>query len=222
MNMQLAVSIMGTENFFGPAEWKKFLGVSFTKAELRSLREIPISKDELMKRRVEYFLFLGLSEYQGELLTVKKWYSLLRSGLRGDAGSVAVSEKCAFATKHTCERRWYLMRKDVIPVSNCKDFQTQKTLVPPDEEMPLAVEELTKDLLYYILNRRPCKEHWARFRDWGRKVRIRKGPWKNKILIHDRGIRVMSPTYWFNIIGGIGHRATGDWGIGSSFKISIG
>ena len=94
-----------------------------------------------------HFAFLGLNKINGEPLTILKWQELHRAWFRSyQPGAWCAEEK--FATEQTCAFRWYLMLLEIVPNSTNKTFQEQTAMLPADYEVPLAIEEVTKLILY--------------------------------------------------------------------------
>ncbi len=152
---KLVRKIMG-KNFFGIEEWSFFYGVNFSKKQLREVAKFPWSEDVLnapcpfhkgKSVKETHFAFLGLNKINGEPLTILKWQELHRAWFRSyHPGAWCAEEK--FATEQTCAFRWYLMLLEIVPNSTNKTFQEQTAMLPADYEVPLAIEEVTKLILY--------------------------------------------------------------------------
>lgn len=160
---QLARAIMG-KNFFGVEEWSTLYGVNFTKKQLRAVAEFPWSEDILNSPcpfvkgksiRETHFAFLGLNNIKGKPLPILKWQELHPASGQPRFYSYAPNawySEQKFAKEVTCGFRWYLMPLEIIPNSTDKTYQEQVVMLPADYEVPLAIEEVTKDLLYYRKN----------------------------------------------------------------------
>jgi len=57
-----------------------------------------------------------------------------------------------FANELTCGFRWYLMPLEIVPNSTSKTYQEQLAMLPTDYKVSLAIEEVTKEILYYRKN----------------------------------------------------------------------
>ena len=159
---QLARTIMG-KNFFGIEEWSAY-GVNFSKKQLREVTKFPWNKDILnapcpfvkdKSIRETHFAFLGLYAIRGKPLTIIMWQELLHPALGQPRFSSYASdswyENETFANFMTCAFRWYLMPLEIILKPTDKP-QSQIEMLPPEYEVPFAIEEATKDLLYYRKN----------------------------------------------------------------------
>jgi hypothetical protein len=103
-------------------------------------------------------------------LTVLKWQELHPDSGQPKFYSYAPDNwyaKEKFGNEPTCGFRWYLMPLEIVPESENKTYQKQVAMLPADDyEMPLAIEEVTKDILYYRKNGiylNPTK--WGRCQD---------------------------------------------------------
>ncbi len=163
VHQQLAQAIMG-KNFFGVEEWSTLYGVTFTKKQLRAVAEFPWSEDILNSPcpfirgksiRETHFAFLGLNNIKGKPLPILKWQELHPQSGQPRFWSYAPDNwyaKEKFANEPTCGFRWYLMLIEIVPNSTDKTYQEQVAMLTADYEVPLAIEEVTKDLLYYRKN----------------------------------------------------------------------
>lgn len=163
-HQKLARAIMG-KNFFGAEEWSEFYGVSFSEEKLQKLAEFPWSEGVLnapcpfvkgKSIRETHFAFLGLDAIKGRPLTILRWPEIqhgsgsessgphLRSSLEWYSDDQVFEEVCDF--------RWYLMPLEIIPGSMNKKFEEQVVMFPLEYQVPLAIEEVSKHILYYRKN----------------------------------------------------------------------
>lgn len=117
-----------------------------------------------------HFLFLGCSQrhlpWKAVKLTIMGWYEANRLPLACPMGERLLyqasqdpwyrNELCA--TQETCSYRWYLMLKEIVPGTLGKTYAEQVKMLPPEYEVPLAVEEVAKNILYYKKTLRWKKE----------------------------------------------------------------
>ena len=163
IHQKLARAILN-ENFFGVEEWSSLYGVNFTKKQLREIADFPWSKDVLnapcpfvkgKKVKETHFAFLGLSSFRGKPLTILKWQELHPKSKQPKFYSYAPDywyTKEKFATEKTSDFRWYLMLKEIIPDSTNKTFQEHTKRLPDGYELPFAIEEVAKEILYFKKN----------------------------------------------------------------------
>jgi len=163
VHQRIARAILG-QNFFGVKEWFVLYGVSFSKKHLRQATEFPWSEDVLnapcpfhegKSIKETHFAFLGVDAFKGEPLTIHKWQELYPA--TGQPRFCSYPPKSwysqqKFAGEPTCDFRWYLMPLEFLPGSTDKLFQRQTEMLSADYEVPLAVEEVTKIILYYRKN----------------------------------------------------------------------
>lgn len=170
INEKRAREIMG-KNFFGIEEWSSLYEVNFSNKQLREVAEFPWSEDILntpcpfykppcpfykgKKVKETHFAFLGLNAFKGKLLSIIKWQKLHPDSSQPRFHSYApdrwyIREK--FANKLSCGFRWYLMPLKVLPDSVDKVYQEQVAMLGSNYEVPLAIEEISKNILYYQRN----------------------------------------------------------------------
>lgn len=157
-----AKQILGQKNVFGPDEWLScFPGkVNLNESQLAKAMEIPWSADILAHPEIDqpHFLFLGLEEFDGKPIT---WSSSQRSiwsdcydGL--PTFDVHITPYCSLtedSQKSRCEFRWYFMPIGVVQGSKELDYEKQTQLLPKEYEVPHAIDRITANVLYYLLNR---------------------------------------------------------------------
>jgi hypothetical protein len=159
----LAHAVMG-KNFFGVGEWSALYGVNFSKKQLREVAEFPWGEDILnapcpfvkgKSIRETHFAFLGLDAVGGKSLTIIKWQELHPASGQPRFYSYAPDNWYAnekFGNTPTCGFRWYLMPLEIVPNSTDKTYQGQVSMLSAEYEVPFAVEEVSKDLLYHRKN----------------------------------------------------------------------
>ncbi len=170
----LVRSILG-KNFFGVEEWSSLYGVNLSIKQLRGITRFPWSEDVLnapcpfykgKSVKETHFAFLGLDAFKGKPLTILKWQELHPDSGQPKFYSYAPDNwyaKEKFGNEPTCGFRWYLMPLEILPDSADKTYQEQVAMfdkiyqeqvamLPADYEVPHAIEEVTKVILYYRKN----------------------------------------------------------------------
>jgi len=163
-DIKLVRVIMGEERLWGAEEWSAFYGLRFTKKQLREVAEFPWSKDVLntpcpfykgKSVKETHFAFLGLDVFKGKSLTILKWQELHPASGQPKFDSYAPDNwysKKNFSNEPTCGFKWYLMPLEIVPESTYKIYAEQTAMLSADYEVPLAIEEVTKVILYYRKN----------------------------------------------------------------------
>ena len=163
VNHQVVRAIMD-KNFFGVEEWATLYCVKFTKKQLREVAEFPWGEEVLnapcpfVKGKTvkeTHFAFLRLENVNGKPLTILHLQELHPHNGQPKFASYAPNSwysNQAWATSKTAKFRWYLMPLEIVPNSEDKTYQDQVTMLPQGYEVPTAVEEVLKDLLYYRKN----------------------------------------------------------------------
>jgi hypothetical protein len=169
-SLERANEIMG-ENIFGPAEWERCIIYGLRAEDLEVGAQLPWSEDILTgpclffpdKRVCEtHFAFLGHT--RGGHFNIMSWQRVLLDYLRRyhpahkdktlplfyDKPEWAWYRNKPFATQEALNRRWYLMLKEPPEKFGGHTFQDQVKMLPPGYELPRAVEEATKFILYFI------------------------------------------------------------------------
>ncbi len=174
VHQKLARALMDHQNFFGIEEWSTFHGISFTKKQLREVAEFPWGEDVLNAPcpwntgkliRETHTAFLGLSKFKGEPLTILKWHDICTATgqPKFDFNQNPWYKENVFAKDATCQFRWHLMLREIMPNSTKKKVADQPGMLPAEYEIPTAISEVTKNLLYYRKNNvwlNPAR--WAR------------------------------------------------------------
>lgn len=160
LNWREAREILGAENFFGPEQWREFFGEKF---QLASIPEIPWSQAELESPGInqEHFLFLGLECLEGKLLNLPEWHEVF-PGKDHPKFCLDWYLRHSFAQK-TCKARWYLMPVGIVNGSDDLLHDQQISMLSNEYEVPLAIERVSANILYYLLNSRYLDVgFWAR------------------------------------------------------------
>jgi hypothetical protein len=165
------------QNFFGTRDWSAFCGVTLSPDQLREITLFPWGEETLNAPcpfvegrpiRETHFAFLGLSAIHGNPLTLLRLH-----GLQAHAGRPLFYYTAdpwygdlPFATEATCDFRWYLMPLEIAPGSTGRGFEEQVEALPPEYEIPRAVEEVLKLVLYDVKNGvRLNPRRWGRCRE---------------------------------------------------------
>jgi hypothetical protein len=171
VHQKLARAIMG-KNFFGIEDWSALYGVNFSQKQLRAIAEFPWGANILNSPcpfhkgntiRKTHVAFLGLDRFMGKSLTIMKWKETNLTTGQPKFYSFPpdyYSYECWYeneklANQLTCAFRWYLMPLQIVPDSESKTYQDQMAMFPKEYEVPFAIEEVTKDLLYHRKNGTP-------------------------------------------------------------------
>jgi len=156
-------AIMG-RNYFGPEDWIEYFNIYMAIGAIHKIPkfpkipEFPWSPDVLTsscpftpgeKIANTHFAFLGLPKIHRTLLTIMRWHRFPRIGpaMFYHWRNPWYKDE-AFANTVTCEFRWYLMPLHMVRGSERKSYSEQLTMLPMEYEVPTAIEELTKLLLY--------------------------------------------------------------------------
>jgi len=174
IDRESARAILG-KNLFGPEEWLKYYGIWFSEQQLKEISEFPWNESVLnapcpfvKEKRIKetHFAFLGLYEIYNEPLNVLKWHELNPFTGKQELKAHPWYEDQDFARVKTCWFKWYLTLIESVPGSTEKTHQEQLEMLPVEYRGPLVVEELTKNILYYKINKAyPNFNTWIRCRD---------------------------------------------------------
>lgn len=161
------------DQFFGVEEWARLYGygIVFTDQQLLEVADFPWSEDILnvpcpfVEGKIikeTHFAFLGVERTILGFYRLHPAWGKPHSRLTDDLWQ-GVKE---IAEEQTCSFRWYLILKEIIPYSRSETYEQQLAMLPPEYEVPLAVEEVAKNILYYTKNRTPLNPGtWARCRE---------------------------------------------------------
>ena len=159
-SLKLTRYILGQNSFF-PEDWVDFYGAQFSKKQLREVGKFPWGEDvfnstcQLCKETVRdcHFAHLGFDKLNGQLLTILKWHELhpVTGSPRFyfDGSRNMWYRGHDFAEKFALNFRWYLTHKEIVPGSTNKDYTNQVATLPPEYEVPTAVEEVQKNILVF-------------------------------------------------------------------------
>ncbi|MBI2450877.1 MAG: hypothetical protein HYV52_00850 [Parcubacteria group bacterium] len=134
--------------------------MNFSQKQLRQVAEFPWGEDiinstcPLCGKVVKdcHFAFVGLDRINGKSLTILKLQELHPVTGQPKFCSYAPSawySKQKFARETTMDFRWYLLHQNIIPKSEDKTYDDQKTMLTANYEVPSAITEVTKDLLVF-------------------------------------------------------------------------
>lgn len=160
VSVEVAQNLLGA-NFFGVEEWQEQYGVSFTKSQLAQVSQFPWGEKVLTApcpfhpgKQVKdtHFAFLGVEQHGKKPLTIHQWQELHPAS--GQPRFYSYPPDCwykdeQFASKVTCQMRWYLMLREIVPGSEDKTFDSQQAMLPREYEVPTGVEEVTKHLVCF-------------------------------------------------------------------------
>jgi hypothetical protein len=142
------------KNYFGPEDWVKLYGASFTKKQLREVSHFPWNEEILMSTcplcgkivRDCHFAHVGLETIQDSPLTIVKFREFYPETGRPKfyAYGTAWYNNNDFAKVITLKLRWYLTHLEIVPESESKTTQEQQAMLPAEYELPLAIEETFK------------------------------------------------------------------------------
>lgn len=148
-------------NFFSAKDWATLYGANFSQKQLRQVAEFPWGEDILnstcpLGKTVKdcHFAFLGLDRLNGKPLTILKFQELHpntaqpRFWFYRHTHDSWYSKK-KFATDTTMSLRWYLLHTNIVPKSEDKTFDRQRAMLPAEYEVPSAIVEVAKNLLFF-------------------------------------------------------------------------
>jgi len=161
----VARSVLG-RHFFGADEWRPTYGIRLGQhTHKHGLTTFPWGLDVLHARcpftpgrKVceTHFAFLGLPRFRGHPFTIARyrevWLNHDQPRFQPNRRNFSW-EREPFSARATCSLRWYLMPLNVWTVSRGKTYEEQVAMMPVEYEVPLAVEEVTKLILYFMRTR---------------------------------------------------------------------
>jgi hypothetical protein len=180
----LVEALMGRE-YFGTQGWNTVFGEQFPEGpSIPSehvaegiIKSFPWNDEVLnspcpffngQRIRDTHFAFLGLSQLHGKPLTILHWHEITNGNplVTFMAEDLKLKES-HFVRAQTCDLRWYLSLREPVPFSGGKTWEGQEALLPPEYEVPSAVCEITKIVLYYRIARTrpyiPDGQTWNEF-----------------------------------------------------------
>lgn len=176
IHQKLARDIMGDKRYFGAEDWLELYashGLEFTKKQLVQIAEFPWGDDELILPdpweedkpvRKTHFAFLGVKRIGKRSLNLPLWHQI-HPGPEHPKFWTEWNPKNRFAQK-TCELRWYLMRIGIVPESTGISYSQQVAMLPDSYEVPLTVERVTANFLFYQKNGGYLdQDYWAQCQD---------------------------------------------------------
>lgn len=153
LTIEKVSEIMG-KNFFGTADWMISCNIDLSKRLLCSIPEFTWSEEILnapcpfikgKSVKETHFAFLGLDSLDNEPLNSLKFFSLYFDPNLLHSKRELINDK-------TCSLQWYLILKEVVPDSYEKTYQEQLAMLPLEYEVPSAVEEIAKNILFFKKN----------------------------------------------------------------------
>lgn len=150
---------------FGPREWARCFGIILTDKQLGSeaVKNFPWGRDILNlpcpftpAYRIwnTHFAFLGIDTIDKNPLSIQNMAKLcsrvsaLSWRTRFFFGDNKWCKERDFVVKTTCSLRWYLMPPIAVPGSHNKPCEEQVKMLPPEYEVPTAVERTLQIILY--------------------------------------------------------------------------
>ncbi|GEM_PF-1757921 len=157
---EVARGLLGA-NFFGIKDWQRHYDISFTKSQLAKVSQFPWGEKVLTApcpfnadRQVKdtHFAFLGVEQYGKKPLTIRQWQEVHPAS--GQPRFYAYQQECwytnePFANEVTCQLRWYLCLKEIVPQSENKTFDQHQAMLPAAYEVPTSVAEVTKHIVCF-------------------------------------------------------------------------
>ncbi len=182
--LQRAKEIFGEKNVFGPKEWMKYFHY-FIEENQNEVNKIPWNEVVLRSPGINqpHFLFLGIKDMNGKLLNINRWnYIFPKDTPRFYRQDSTLGYSSVYSTErsrtggwedylgddfcgHTCDFRWYLMPVGIVKDSNRRSYDQQISMLPNEYEVPSAIERITGNFLYYMLNGKYLDKHRGRSRD---------------------------------------------------------
>jgi len=140
-SLKRAREIMG-KNFLSPWHVARHFHVVYGN-QIHHLWEIPFSESELKQCKDTHILFAG---YPLTILDIREQVS--RQFFVGENNSWY--KKLAFVTADKVKMRWYLMRRNIVPVSGNLTFTEQEMRLSKYEEIPRTCEVVYMCILMYL------------------------------------------------------------------------
>jgi hypothetical protein len=145
---------------FNSADWQTLYRIAVTAKQMGAIGDFPWSDAILNSAcpfnkgkmvRETHFAYVGLESTNGESLTINQLQKLNPKATEPRFYSYEDSwyAKEQFAAEQQLELRWHLMLKEIVPGSESKTWDEQRTMLPPEYEVPTAVAETAKDLLIF-------------------------------------------------------------------------
>jgi hypothetical protein len=173
--VQRAVEILGGKNVFGPKEWLHWYKAESEKTNFINsgrpiIDEVPWDEADLRAPGINqpHFLFLGIPDLRSLPLNMNTWNEIKKHDYGGGfyrhstLGYNPDTERYQkwlgilnndFALR-TCDFRWYLMTVNCVVGSTNLSYDQQIALLPNAYEVPSAIERITGNFLFHLLNRK--------------------------------------------------------------------
>ena len=148
---QEAKDILGPNSVFGPDEWKAFFGDKF---QIAHIPEIPWSDEELKHPGIErkHFLFLGVERLGSLYTTLGNWGLLYPTPEHPQFIWDRYQDNDFY--RKSCLTRWYMMPIEYWEDQDKLSYDERVSLLPNDYEVPAAIERVTANLLFFLLNKK--------------------------------------------------------------------
>ncbi len=170
---RVARAVMNQTRFWGTNHWTGLpYNASFTKQTLGKVANFPWSEDVLNSRcllypdkfvRDTHFAYLSLDVLNKKPVSLDelhKLHSYEHPKIYKDW-----SDGAEFA-KHTCVLRWHLALVGAVPGTKGLSYEAMCEHLPPEYEVPWAVDRAQANLLYFPLNKVYLdKDLWVACRD---------------------------------------------------------
>lgn len=174
ISREAAREIMG-KNLFGPEQWLSSYGIWFSERQIKNIADFPWSENDLdapcpfiKGKRVKetHFAFLGIDRMYNRPLDILRWHEIHPISVNGVPKISSWDADQNFARARTCWLKWHLALIEGVPSSEGKTYQEQEDMLPDQYRFPFAIEEVTKNILYFkshgvCLN----SKKWARCQD---------------------------------------------------------
>jgi hypothetical protein len=157
---RLARRIMG-DNFFGSIAWADSYRTTLSGRQQKKIANFPWSEEVLDSEcplnpgktvSQTHFAFLGMSSLLGgEQLTIARWQVIHPADSQPRFYSYPSDTWFAnedFILSSTCDLRWYLALKEIVPNSTSKRWENMLGMLPSEYETASSIAETTKVLLY--------------------------------------------------------------------------
>lgn len=161
LSVKEARLLFGHHRFFGIEDWEMEFGNRISKKEKAAAADFPWTREALnspcpfikgKKVKETHFAFMGLQSAGERAFTIVGLHRLFpfRGQPRFHFEPIPPYMRDErFSVTETCRLGWYLMLLDGVPRSEGKPYEKQCSLLPPEYEVPKAVEEVMKRLLFF-------------------------------------------------------------------------
>jgi hypothetical protein len=145
---------------FSIADWQTFYNLALRNRARLSIADFPWSAAVLDSPcpfhkgkmvRETHFAMIAIGAANGEPLTISHLQALNPKATepRFYAYRDSLLANDPFATTEGIRFGWHLLLKEIVPGSENKTFFEQKSMLPPEYEVPIAAAEAAKDVLMF-------------------------------------------------------------------------